>query len=113
MDLGYLPPLPVGLIRAAARDLGSQILKLAAATRPLLPAWPIAAILGAIVVTWLINSMPYGFGPVRVMVAVCSGSLTATIALAVGWVTDPERLDLWSARALAAVFASALPILLG
>lgn len=112
MDLGYLPPLPVGLTLAAARDLMFWTLKLAAAARLLLPAWPAAAVFGAITVAWLINSMDWGFGFVQFMVAACAGSLTATAVLALGWATDPEELGPWTARAIAAAMASALPILL-
>ena len=113
MDLGYLPPLPVGLTLAAARDLMFRTLKFVAAARPLLPAWPAVAVFGAIMAAWLINSMDWGFGPVRFMVAACSGSLAATAALAVGWATDPEEIERWTGRALAAAFAATLPILVG
>lgn len=112
MDLVYLPHLPAGLTLAAARDLMFHTLKLAAAARPLLPAWPTAAVFGAIMVSWLINSMDWGFGPVRFMVAACAASLTATAALSLGWVTDPEEPGRWTARAVAAALSSALPILL-
>jgi len=111
MDLAYLPPLPVGLISAAARALAFRVGLFVASPHPRLPAWPGAAVLATVVAAWLVNSMDWGVGEAGLMVAVCLGSLVATAALAAGWASEPEELERWAFRALAAGLGSALPAL--
>ena len=110
MDLTYLPPLPVRLISAAARDLAFRAGQFAAA-QPCLPGLPTAAVLAAVLVAWLINSMDSGGA--GFMVAVCLGSLVAVAALAAGWTSEPEEIERWAMRALVAAMGSALPALIG
>jgi hypothetical protein len=111
MDLGYLPPLPVGLMSAAARDLAGRVGPVAAAAERRLPSRPAAVVLASVCAAWLINAMDWGYSDVRFLVAMSLGSLVATSALAFGWSSEPEELERWSARALLAAVASALPAL--
>lgn len=75
-----------------------------------LPRWPAAAVLAAGSFAWSINSMDWGFEGTRVMTAICTGSLVATVALAVGWASEPEEIERWVLRALAATSISVLPL---
>lgn len=109
MDLAYLPPLPVGLISAAARDLAFRASQFVAAAHTRLPGWPGAAVFAAVGTAWLMNSMDWGLGEAGLMVAVCLGSLVATAVLAAGWTSEPEELERWAFRALVAALGSALP----
>lgn len=111
MDLGYLPPLPMGLISVAARDLAFRAIQFRAFGQRLLPGWPVAAVFMAAFVAWLPNSADWGLGGAGFIIAVCLGSLVATAAIAAGWATEPEELERWAIRAAAAAFLSALPIL--
>ena len=111
MDLGYLPPLPVGLMSVAARDLVERVGHVAVAAERRLPCRPVAAVLASVCAAWLINATEWGPGDVRFLVAVSLGSLVATFALAIGWSSAPEELERWAARALLAAVASALPAL--
>lgn len=77
--------------------------------RGLLP--PVPAVLVAVLAAWLVNSMDWSFGDARAMIAIGAASLVATTALAAGWAAEPEELERWSLRALAAAFVSACPIL--
>jgi hypothetical protein len=109
MDLGYLPPLQVGLISLAARDLAERAGHVAVAAERRLPGLPTAAVLGSMGAAWLVNVLEWGHGDLRFLVAISLGSLVATVALAVGWSSEPEELERWAARALVAALASALP----
>lgn len=111
MDLGYLPPLPVGLIPAAARDLAERVGHVAVAAERRVPCRPVAVVLASVCAAWLLNVMDWGQGDLRVLVAISLGSLVATSALAIGWSSEPEELERWAARALLAAVASALPAL--
>ena len=113
MDLGSLPPLPVGLLSVAARDLAHRAVRFAVAAQPRLPGWRATAVLAAVLAAWLVNAQEWAHGDVRYLVAICLGSLVATAALAVGWVTEPEELERWALRALAVAVASAAPTLVG
>lgn len=112
MDLGFLPPLPAGLMSAAMRDLASRGVQLAAAAQSRLPSAPAAVIFSAVLAAWLVNSMSWRFDDARFIVVVCSGSLVATAALAVGWASQPGALERWTLRAGVAALASALPAFL-
>lgn len=111
MDLAYLPPLPVGLISAAARDLTFRASQIVASAHPRLPGWPGGVVISSVVAVWLGNSMGRGLGVAGLMVAVCLGSLAATAVLAAGWTSEPEELERWAFRALVAALGSALPVL--
>ncbi len=111
MDLGYLPPLPVGLISAAARDLAERVGPVAVAAKRRLPGRRVAAVLGSVCAAWLMNAMKWGHSDVSFLVAISLGSLVATFALVIGWSSEPEELERWAARALLAAVASALPSL--
>lgn len=111
MDLGCLPPLSMGLMSAAARDLAHRVVQVAEAAQLRMPSWPATVVSAAVLAAWLVNSIGWGHGELSLLVALCSGSLVATSALAIGWATDPEELERWAGRALAAAFASALPAL--
>lgn len=107
MDLGYLPPLPMGLISAAARDLALRATRFAgvAARRQA------AAVLGVAAVAALINAADWRHGDVRFLVAMSLGSLVATTALAVGWASEPAAIEKWTVWALCASVASAIPLI--
>jgi hypothetical protein len=111
MDLGYLPTVPMRLISVAARDLALRAAQLAAAARLQLPGWPAVAVLALVCAAWLINAADWSHGDMRILVAASLGSLVATAALAVGWSSEPDKLEIWSLRALAAAVASVLPVL--
>ena len=111
MDLGYWPPLPMGLISVAARDVGLRAARFTVATQRHLPRWPAAAVLGAVAVAASLNAADWGQPEVRFLIAISLSSLVATSALAIGWSAEPEKLERWAARALLAAFASALPAL--
>ena len=111
MDLGCLPPLPMGLISAAARDLAGRVGSVAAAAECRLASRPAAVFLASVCGGWLINTVGWAHGELRFLVAISLGSLVATTALAVGWWSEPEELGPWAARALLAAVASALPAL--
>lgn len=111
MDLAYLPPLPVGLISAAARDLAFRASQFVATAHPRLPGWPAAAVSAGVVAAWPLNSIDWGLGLAGLMVAVGLGSLVATAVLATGWTSEPEELERWAFRALVAALGSALPVL--
>lgn len=111
MDLAYLPPLPVGLVSAAARDLALRARQYIAAAQLRMPGRAAAAVLAAVLAAWLINSMDWGLGEAGFAVAVCLGSLVATAALAAGWTSEPEELERWLLRAVAAALVSIAPAL--
>lgn len=111
MDLAYLPPLPVGLISAAARDLAFRAVQFTATAQPRLPGLPAAAVVTAVQGAWLINSVDWGGA--GLIVAIGLGSLVATAALAAGWTSEPEEIERWVMRALVAAMGSALPALIG
>lgn len=105
-----LPPLAGGLMSAAVRDFMHRDTKHAAAGHLRLPRWPVAAVLAAVSFAWSINSMDWDFGDTRVMIAIGTGSLVATVALVVGWASEPEEIERWVLRALAATSISVLPL---
>lgn len=111
MDLGYMPPVPVGLLSAAARHLAERVGPVAVAAERRLPGRRAAVVLASVCAAWLINAIDWGHGDVRFLVAMSLGSLVATSALAIGWSSEPEELERWAARALLAAVASALPAL--
>jgi hypothetical protein len=111
MDLGYLPPLPVGLISAAARDLAGRVGPVAGAAERRLPSRPASFVVASVCAAWLINALLWDCGDVRSLVAISLSSLVDTSALAIGWSSEPEELERWVARALIAAAASALPAL--
>lgn len=112
MDLGYLPPIPVGPISAAALEMTEPVGPVAVAAESRLPGRPAAVVLASVCAAWLMNAMEWGHGDVRFLVAMSLGSLVATSALAMGWSSEPEEIERWAARALVAAFASTLPALI-
>jgi hypothetical protein len=112
MDLGCLPPFPMGLMSAAARDLAERAGSVAVAAERLRRGGAAAAVLASVCAASLINSMEWVHGDLRYLVAMSLGSLVATSALAMGWLSEPEELERWAARALVAAVASGLPALI-
>lgn len=112
MDLGYWSLLSMGLMSAAARDLGHRVVQVTEAARFRLPSRAAAAVLASVGAAWLINAMERGHGDLRFLVALSLGSLVAAFALALGWTSKPEELERWAARALVAAVASTLPALI-
>lgn len=112
MDLGHLPPRPLGLGSAAARDCPFRALRLLEAALPRCSLWPAALVLAAASVVWLPYFVDLSFGYLRVVAAVCSASFAATGILAAGWTAEPENLQRWSFRALVGAIASACGVLL-
>lgn len=110
MDFAYLPPLPVGLISAAVRDLAFRASQFVASAHPRSPGWAGAAVFAVVGGAWLMNSIDWGVG--GCVVAVCLGSLVATAALAAGWSSEPDKVERWAVRALVAAVGSALPALI-
>lgn len=105
-----LPPLAGGLMSAAVRDFMHRGTKSSAASHLRLPRWPAAAVLATVAAAWLLNAMDWGLEETRVMIAICTGSLVATVALAVGWAYEPEEIERWVLLALAATSISVLPL---
>jgi hypothetical protein len=87
-----------------------RAIQFAAAAGPRVPGWPAAVVFAAILAAWLVNSREWGFGDAQTLVAVCAGSLVATAALTAGWVAEPEELEQWVLRALAATVISVIPV---
>jgi hypothetical protein len=110
MNTGPLPALSLGPVSAATRDWAFRPIQFAAASRPRAPCWPAAAIFAAVSAAWLVNSKEWGFDEVQALVAVCTGGLVATAVLTVGWASEPEDLERWVLRALAATMTSVLPL---
>lgn len=110
MDLGYLPPLPMGLISVAARDLALRA-QLAAAARLRLPARPAVAVLASVGAAWLINAADWSHGDMRILVAASLGSLVAAVVLAVGWSSEPDQIEKWMLKAILEALISMAPSL--
>lgn len=105
-----LPPLAAGLMPPAARDFMHRGIQSTASAQWHLSFWPAAAVLAAVAAAWLINAVDWGLEEMRVMVAFSTGSLVATVVLAVGWASEPEEIERWVLRALAATSISVLPL---
>lgn len=56
---------------------------------------------------WLINSVDWGHDATRLWLRSVSAAFAAA-TLVVGWVSEPEELEQWAARALVAALGSAL-----
>jgi hypothetical protein len=111
MEPPLLPPLPVGLISAAARYWARRAVQFPVAAQLRLHSWPAAVVVAAVSTGWLGNAVDWGHGDARFLVAMCLGSLVATAALTAGWATEPDELERWALRALGAAFAATAPIL--
>lgn len=111
MNIDNLLPLPMGVVVVAWRHLAARAVRLAAASRPCLPCGCCATVLAATAAASLVNLMNWNVGDARMLVAVGLASLVATTALAAGWLSEPDELERWSLRAVAAACASAWPIL--
>jgi hypothetical protein len=110
MKTGLLPALPVWRVSAPARYWAFRAIQIAEAASPRGPWWAVVVVSAAVLAAWFVNSTAWGFAELQAMVAVCTGSLVATAALTVGWASEPEELERWVLRALAATLMSALPL---
>lgn len=110
MDRPRLPSLPVGLISVTARDRARRAVQVAVVAQFRLPGWLAAAVAGAVLTGWLVNTVDGGHGDARFLVAICLGGLVATAALAAGWVTEPDEIERWALRALVAAFAATVAV---
>ncbi|TWO68054.1 hypothetical protein FN976_24240 [Caenimonas sedimenti] len=110
MDFAFPQRLPIVIKPAARCDL---MLGVAGHARPRtrLVGLATSAVLAAILAAWLVNSMDWSFGNLRLLIAVCLGSLVAALVLAVGWGLEPHNMDSWILRALAATVTSVLPLI--
>lgn len=111
MEQPLPPPLPLRLISVVARDWACRAIQWAVAAQIRLPGWPAAALVAAVLTGWLVNAVEWGHGDARILAAMCLGSLVATAALAAGWATEPDKLQRWALRALAAALATTASIL--
>jgi peptidoglycan/LPS O-acetylase OafA/YrhL len=111
MGLSYLPTFPFEGSSVPARDLARGSAELALAIQGRLASFSTGTVLAAVVVSWAINAGDWGPSQSPCLVAVCLGSLVATVALAIGWSTEPDEIERWAVRASAAALISALPLL--
>lgn len=108
MDIGYVPPLPLGPLAAAGRDLAQRMSRIPLAPWPQ-QLYPTIAILVALAGAWLVNSHDWSLDRTQLFVAACSAAVVAAVALCVGWATQPENLRRWTLWAFLAAGVSALP----
>lgn len=112
MNTVLLPDFPNGRLSILARSFALRTIQFASAAQPrVMPGWPAAATFAALSAAWSVNSMDWGFVEAQAMVAVCAWGFVATVALAVGWASEPEELQKWVLRAFAATSMSVLPLL--
>lgn len=94
MEIGFMPPLPMGLVAAAMRELVTRTAQLP------LPRWQVQpysliAVFVGLSVAWLTNSHDWHLGSTRLLVAVCSAAAVAAIVLCAGWASQPDRPGRW------------------
>ncbi|MEJ5989067.1 hypothetical protein WG902_03635 [Ramlibacter sp. PS3R-8] len=111
MEPGLLPPLALGPMLAAARDLAFRVSQFVAAAPPRLPGRPVVVVAAAILSAWTVISFDWSFGFALPIVTVGCGSVVATITLVAGWRSDPDEIERWSIRAVIASLIATVPAL--
>jgi hypothetical protein len=109
MNLADPPLLPVGLMAFAARDLAARAVDLVAAARALRLRSPLAVVVVAALGGALLDAVAWGCASLAPLVALLSMGLAATLALAVGWWSEPDEIERWLATAAFAALASGAP----